>query len=125
DAFAGNFESHDEVGAAFCLYRRGEKVVDIWGGVADATTGAPWGEDTMALVFSTTKGVSAICAHLAAQRGLVDLDAPVAGYWPEFKAAGKESVPVRWLLGHRVGLPALDERISPEEVYAWDPVVQR
>lgn len=124
EAFAHNFEAHDEVGAAFSLYVRGEKVVDLWGGVADESTGRPWAEDTTVLVFSTTKGVTAICTHLLAQRGELDLDAPVATYWPEFKAEGKEDVPVRWLLSHRAGLPALARRVSPEEALAWDPIVE-
>jgi CubicO group peptidase (beta-lactamase class C family) len=125
DAFAKNFDSHEEVGAAFALYVKGTKVVDIWGGVADEATGRPWVEDTLQLVFSTTKGVTAICASLLAQRGELDLDAPVADYWPEFKAAGKENVPVRWLLGHRVGLPALHDTITPHEVLDWDTITSR
>lgn len=124
EAFASNFEKHGDVGAAFSLYVKGKKVVDLWGGTADAETDRPWGEDTTALVFSTTKGVTAICAHLLAQRGELDLDAPVAEYWPEFKAEGKENVPVRWLLGHRVGLPAVNAQLTPEQVLAWDPIVE-
>jgi len=125
EAFAKNFESHEEVGAAFALYVKGEKVVDIWGGTADVETGRPWEEDTLQLFFSTTKGVTAICANLLAQRGELDLDAPVAEYWPEFKAAGKENVPVRWLLGHRVGLPALHEPVTPAEALDWDTITSR
>lgn len=124
EAFARNFDVHGEVGAAFSLYVRGEKVVDLWGGIADEATGRPWVEDTTVLVFSTTKGVVAICANLLAQRGELDLDAPVSTYWPEFKAEGKENVPVRWLLSHRVGLPTVSVPVSPEQVYAWDPIVE-
>ncbi|HVT78956.1 MAG TPA: serine hydrolase domain-containing protein [Acidimicrobiales bacterium] len=124
DAFQANFDQHGDVGAAFALYKDGEKVVDLWGGVANQDTGAPWVEDTLQLVFSTTKGATAICAHLLAQRGDLDFDAPVAEYWPEFKANGKENVPVRWLLSHRVGLPVLDTPLTPEEYYAWEPVAQ-
>src|SRR6185436_17020948 len=94
DAFANNFDSHGDVGAAFSAYVKGEKVVDLWGGIADVETGRPWAEDTLQLFFSTTKGVAAICAHLLAQRGELDLDAPVANYWPEFKAEGKENITV-------------------------------
>ena len=97
DAFSANFERHGEVGAAFSLYLEGRKVVDVWGGVADEDAGRPWAEDTLQLVFSTTKGATAACAHLLAQRGELDLDAPVSQYWPEFKAEGKEQLPVRWL----------------------------
>ena len=78
DAFAANFERNGEVGAAFSLYHQGKKVVDLWGGVADVETGRPWAEDSIVMVFSSTKGATAICAHLLAQRGELDLDAPVA-----------------------------------------------
>ena len=123
EAFANNFAQHGDVGAAFSLYVKGEKVVDLWGGTADVSTSRPWEQDTLQLFFSTTKGVTAICAHLLAQRGELDLDAPVANYWPEFKAEGKENIPVRWLLGHRAGLPVVDVNLTPEQVCAWDPVV--
>jgi CubicO group peptidase (beta-lactamase class C family) len=124
DAFDANFTRGEEVGAAFSLYVKGRKVVDVWGGIADETTGRPWEENTLALVFSTTKGVTAIAAGLLAQRGELDLDAPVANYWPEFKAAGKENVPVRWLLSHRVGLPAVNAELTADQVLAWDPIVE-
>ena len=106
------------------LYHRGVKVVDLWGGVADVETGRPWVEDSIALVFSSTKGATAICAHLLAQRGELDLDAPVAEYWPEFAAAGKQDIPVRWLLSHRVGLPVFDNPMTAEEYLAWEPPVK-
>ena len=124
DAFAANFEKHGDVGAAFSLYHRGVKVVDLWGGVADLETGRPWVEDSIALVFSSTKGATAICAHLLAQRGELDLDAAVAEYWPEFAAAGKQDIPVRWLLSHRVGLPVFDNPMTAEEYLAWEPPVK-
>jgi CubicO group peptidase (beta-lactamase class C family) len=101
DAFAANFRDHGEVGAALCVYHRGHRVVDLWGGIADLTTGTPWAEDTLQYVFSTTKGFTATCAHLLVQRGELDLHAPVADYWPEFAATGKHHIPVRWLLSHR------------------------
>src|SRR5438128_3411953 len=123
EAFANNFDVNGEVGAAFSLYKDGAKVVDLWGGVANADTGAPWQEDTLQLVFSTTKGATAACASLLYQRGELDFDAPVAEYWPEFKANGKEDIPVRWLLSHRAGLPVLDVTLTPEQVYAWDPII--
>ena len=124
DAFAANFEKHGEVGAAFSLYHRGKKVVDLWGGVADVETGRPWAEDSIVMVFSSTKGATAICAHLLAQRGELDLDAPVAEYWPEFAAGGKQDIPVRWLLSHQVGLPVFDNPLTPEEFLAWEPPVK-
>ena len=124
DAFAANFEKHGEVGAAFSLYHRGKKVVDLWGGVADVETGRPWAEDSIVMVFSSTKGATAICAHLLAQRGELDLDAPVAEYWPEFAAGGKQDIPVRWLLSHQVGLPVFDNPLTPQEFLAWEPPVK-
>jgi CubicO group peptidase (beta-lactamase class C family) len=124
EAFAGNFAEHGEVGAATSVYVGGRKVVDLWGGVADRATGAPYTEDTLQLVFSTTKGATAACAHLLAQRGDLDLDAPVATYWPEFKAAGKGEIPVRWLLCHKAGLPYVDLPVTFEEALAWDPVIR-
>ncbi|MEO7193942.1 MAG: serine hydrolase domain-containing protein [Pseudonocardiaceae bacterium] len=122
DAFAANFRDHGDVGAALCVYHRGRRVVDLWGGIADPTHGAPWVEDTLQYVFSTTKGFTATCAHLLAQRGELDLDAPVADYWPEFAAAGKHHIPVRWLLSHRAGLPALDTPIPLADALAWHPM---
>ena len=93
-------------------------MVDLWGGVADADSGRLWSEDSIALVFSSTKGATAICAHLLAQRGELDLDAPVARCWPEFAAGGKQDIPVRWLLSHRVGLPVFDKPLTIEEFLA-------
>lgn len=123
EAFRANFGERHEVGAAFSAYHRGEKVVDLWGGTADETTGAPWEEDTIVLVFSTTKGATALTANLLAQRGELDLAAPVAAYWPEFAQAGKESVTVDHLLTHRAGLPWTDRHLTIEEALAWDPVI--
>lgn len=121
-AFEANFADGAEVGAAFAAYHRGHKVVDLWGGVADPATGRPWEEDTLVLVFSTTKGMTATCAHVLAEAGSLDLDAPVAAYWPEFAAAGKDAVTVADLLAHRAGLPWVDGTMSVQEVLAWDPV---
>jgi CubicO group peptidase (beta-lactamase class C family) len=122
-AFAANLASGQEVGAAVSVYLRGRKVVDLWGGIADPETGRPWERDTLQIVYSTTKAVTAACALLLAQRGELDLDAPVARYWPEFAAGGKERIPVRWLLTHQAGLPTLDHPITPAEAIAWEPVV--
>jgi CubicO group peptidase (beta-lactamase class C family) len=124
DAFARNFAEHGEVGAAASVYVGGHKVVDLWGGVADREAGTPYAVDTLQLVFSTTKGATAACANLLAQRGELDVDAPVATYWPEFKAAGKGEIPVRWLLCHKAGLPYVDATVTFEETLAWDPVIR-
>lgn len=122
DAFAANFRDLGEVGAALCVYLHGRCVVDLWGGIADLITGTPWAEDTLQYVFSTTKGFTATCAHLLVQRGQLDLDAPVTNYWPEFAANGKHHIPVRWLLSHRAGLPALDTPIPLADALVWHPM---
>ena len=124
EAFETNFAKYGDVGAAFALYVDGRKVVDIWGGLADAKKDRPWTADTTALVYSTSKGVSAIAAHLLAERGVLDLDAPVVAYWPEFGAEGKAGITVRQLLGHRAGLPTIERHITPDEALAWDPAVE-
>ena len=124
EAFQANFDAGSEVGAAFAAYHRGEKVVDLWGGIADPTTGRPWEEDSMVLVYSTTKGVTAMCAHRLAQEGALDVDAPVATYWPEFAQSGKESVTVADLLAHRAGLAWVDGTMSVDDMLAWDPVIR-
>jgi CubicO group peptidase (beta-lactamase class C family) len=123
EAFAANFAEHGEVGAAVSVVIDGRTVVDLWGGVADAATGAPYGEDTLQLVFSSTKGATALCASLLAQRGDLDVDAPVASYWPEFAQAGKGEIPVRWLLTHEAGLPFVDAPLELEDLLAWGPAV--
>ena len=123
DAFAANFETHGEIGAAACVYRDGRPVVDIWAGLADRDTGRPWKSDTPVLTFSSTKGFTAACTHLLVERGLLDLDAPIASYWPEFAAHGKENIPVRWILCHKAGVPAVDATLTLDQVLAWDPVV--
>ncbi|MER5702440.1 serine hydrolase domain-containing protein [Micromonospora sp. NPDC002296] len=123
EAFLANFETRSEIGAALSVYRHGREMVRLWGGVADPTTGRAWQEDTLQVVYSTTKSVPAACAHLLAQRGQLDLAAPVAEYWPEFAAAGKGGIPVRWLLSHQAGLPVLDRPIPLAEALAWEPMV--
>jgi CubicO group peptidase (beta-lactamase class C family) len=124
EAFAHNFEVGREAGAAFCLHVEGRKVVDLWGGAFDRDATQPYGQDTLQLVFSTTKGATAMCANLLAQRGELDVNAPVSAYWPEFAQAGKEDLPVLYLLTHQAGLPALDRSLTAEEVQAWHPVVE-
>jgi CubicO group peptidase (beta-lactamase class C family) len=108
NAFAENFARRGELGGACCAYHRGEKVVDLWGGVRDKASGAPWQEDTMVIVYSATKGLAAMTLALAHSRGWLDYEAPVARYWPEFAQQGKEALTVRQLLAHQAGLFALD-----------------
>ena len=112
EAFVRNFERGSELGAACCVYYRGEKVVDLWGGIRNASTGEPWEEDTMVLVYSTTKGIAGLAMALAHSRGLYDYDERVSTYWPEFAQQGKERITVRQLLSHQAGLYALDERVD-------------
>jgi CubicO group peptidase (beta-lactamase class C family) len=125
DALRSNFERRGEVGAACCVYLDGRPVVDIRAGIADVATGRPWAEDTLALVFSTTKGATAICANLLVERGLLDPDARVAEYWPEFAVNGKDDMPVRAVLSHRAGLPVVEGDFTLETALAWDPVVEQ
>lgn len=122
-AFATNFAQHDDVGAACAVYRDGRPVVDLWAGLADHERGRPWEEDTVQIVFSATKGITAACVHLLAERGQLDLDAPIAAYWPEFATQGKARIPVRWALCHKAGLAAVDGDLTVEQVLAWEPVV--
>jgi CubicO group peptidase (beta-lactamase class C family) len=124
DAFVANFGRHGEVGAAFSVHRYGRAIVDLWGGVTAPGTSDPYTGDTLQMVMSTTKGVVAIAAHILAEEGHLDFDAPVAQYWPEFAAEHKGKMPVRWLFSHSAGLAAIDTPLGVEDVYAWDPVVK-
>jgi len=124
DAFLANFTEHDEIGAACCVYRDGERVVDVWAGDADRAASRPWTRDTIVIVFSCTKGVTAVAANQLIEQGRLDPDAPVAEYWPEFSAAGKAEIPVAWVLSHRAGLAAIDAPdLTLDDVAAWDPVI--
>ncbi|WP_439104441.1 SDR family NAD(P)-dependent oxidoreductase [Celeribacter marinus] len=113
DAFEANFADREEVGASLCLNVDGKTVVDVWGGIASPATKAPWRSDTIVPVYSCTKAATALCAHILVDRGLLDLDQPVATYWPEFAAAGKADITVLMLLNHSAGLPALREKVAP------------
>ncbi|MEU6301968.1 serine hydrolase domain-containing protein [Streptomyces chartreusis] len=120
DAFVRNFGTLGERGAAFAVYRDGRKVVDLWAGTKDVDGTEPWQRGTAQVVRSATKGVAAAVLLALWQRGQLDLDAPVAEYWPEFKARGKERVLVRHVLNHRAGLPVLDRPLTPQE--SLDPL---
>jgi CubicO group peptidase (beta-lactamase class C family) len=109
-------------GASVAVYVDGEPVVDLWGGYADAERTHPWQRDTITNVWSTTKTMTALCALILADRGDIDLDAPVANYWPEFAAAGKEKVLLRHVLGHTAGLSTWDEPVTLEQLYDWPTV---
>ena len=119
-AFERNLAERRELGAACAAYVRGEKVVDVWGGVRDARSGASWDEDTLVILYSTSKGLAAMTLALLHSRGLLDYDERVATYWPEFAQNGKERITVRELLGHEAGLPVVDERLDPELIADFD-----
>jgi CubicO group peptidase (beta-lactamase class C family) len=110
--FAENFARRRELGGACCAYHRGEKVVDLWGGIRDKQTGDPWEKDTMVIVYSATKGLAAMTLAIAHSRGWLDYEERVCTYWPEFAQQGKERVTVRQLLAHQAGLYALDEPLD-------------
>ncbi|MFE9878023.1 serine hydrolase domain-containing protein [Streptomyces sp. NPDC005784] len=120
EAFAGNFAALGDRGAAVTVYRDGHKVVELWGGTRDVDGTEPWQRGTAQIVRSATKGVAAAVLLLLAQRGHLDLDAPVGAYWPEYKAHGKEHTRVRHLLAHRAGVPVLDRPLSPAEAADLD-----
>ncbi len=135
EAFVENFARRRELGGACCVYRGGEKVVDLWGGVRDKRTGDPWERDTMVIVYSATKGLAAMTLAIAQSRGWLDYDERVAHYWPEFAQHGKERITVRQLLAHQAGLFAIDEpvdrtiladldalaRVLARQTPAWEP----
>ncbi len=128
ETFAEHFDHHPstglpELGAAVCIEVDGRRVVDLWGGFADVARTRAWAPDTLACVCSCTKGMTAIAVHRLAERGLVEYDAPVAEYWPEFAAAGKERVTVRHLLTHSAGLTKLRDPLGPGGIYHWNTVV--
>jgi len=118
-AFAELFNDPQQRGAALCVQLGGQTVLDIWAGSADKNTGYEWAEDTLVNLFSCTKTFTAVCALQLVAEGKLDLDAPVARYWPEFASAGKERISLRQILCHRAGLPALRELLPPEALYDW------
>ena len=118
EALAESLDKKD-VGASVAIFVDGEPVVDIWGGYADEARTRPWERDTITNVWSTTKTMTALCALILADRGEIDLDAPVAKYWPEFAAAGKEKVLLRHVLGHTAGLPVWEKPLTVEQLYDW------
>lgn len=120
EAFIENFSRRNELGGACCIYLHGEKVVDLWGGVRDRATGAPWEEDTMVVVFSTTKGMSAMTLALANSRGWLDYDERVCTYWPEFGRQGKDRITVRQLLAHQAGLFGFDAPVDKSVIADLD-----
>jgi len=123
EAFGENF-ALGEIGAAVCVYHDGRPVVELAAGKVDPSTGRPYTLETLQPIMSVSKGIVAIAINMLADRDLIDLDAPVSNYWPEFAQAGKHDIPVRWLLTHQAGLAALDRRVSLTELLCWTPVVE-
>lgn len=124
EALASSLADGD-VGASVAVYIDGEPAVDLWGGHVDAARTTPWERDTIVNTWSTTKTMAALCVLMLADRGELDPAAPVAEYWPEFAAAGKEHVQVRHLLGHTAGLPTWDEPMTVEDLYDWTTATER
>ena len=120
EVFQRSFEEDRETGASLAVVLDGRPVVDLWGGYADAARTRAWERDTIVNLYSTTKGLTALCAHVLADRGELDLDAPVARHWPEFAQAGKGEIPVRQLLCHQAGLPGLRRKVELEDLYDWE-----
>ena len=112
DEFARNFAERGELGAACAMYHKGQKVVDLWGGYRDGRTRTPWAEDTLVIVFSSTKGIAGMTVAVAQGQGLFEYDAPIAQYWPEFAQAGKKDITVRQLLDHEAGLCVIDPPLN-------------
>ncbi|MGI9602038.1 MAG: serine hydrolase domain-containing protein [Acidimicrobiales bacterium] len=119
DAFAANFD-HGDIGASCAVIVNGELRVDLWGGTRDIAGRVPWEDDTIVNVWSTTKMMTALCVLMLHDRGALSVDAPMADYWPEFAANGKEGVLVRHVLGHTAGLPVFDEFVDDIAVFDWD-----
>lgn len=125
EAFVDNFVAHDELGASLAVEIEGRPVVDLWAGWRDAEAMEPWQADTIGVVFSNTKPATALCAHLLVDDGLLDLDRPVAHYWPDFAVEGKGDTTVRMLLDHSAGLPALREKLPQDAAFDWELMTTR
>jgi CubicO group peptidase (beta-lactamase class C family) len=125
DAFAANFAERDEIGASVAVAVRGEPVVNLWAGWADPGRTRAWQQDTLTNVWSTTKAMTSLCAHILMDRGELDPDAPVARYWPEFAAGGKSGITVRQIMSHQSGLTGLLVPSTVSDYYDWDKITAR
>ena len=123
DLLEKQFVEGEHIGAGVSVYHHGRKVVDIWGGLADEDAGTPWQEETLALSYSTTKGLTATCLHVLADRGLIDYAAPVSKYWPEFAQNGKEGITVYHVLTHQAGVPQIPEGLAGAGLFDWERVI--
>jgi len=124
EAFMANYREEDEVGSALHVVRSGQSVVDIWGGWRDGARSREWQRDTLVCVMSVSKGIAGIAFNMLIDRGLIDIDAPVASYWPEFGANGKERLPVRYILDHRSGLPIVTDPLWPGAIFDREAMVR-
>jgi CubicO group peptidase (beta-lactamase class C family) len=120
DVFSENFRQRGEVGASVAVSIDERMVVDLWAGVASQATQSPWSRSTIVNVYSASKGLTALCVHRLVDQGKLDLDAPIACYWPEFAQAGKSELPVHLVLSHRAGLPAIKQPLSADALYDWE-----
>ena len=123
DIFEKNFTERNDLGASFCAVHNGEVIVDLWGGYLDEDHLRPWEQDTIITVYSTTKAMTLLCVLLLVDRGEIELDHPVAKYWPEFAAKGKDAISVRQVLAHSSAVPGLDEPVEPAGLYDWERMV--
>ena len=123
EAFRQNFLAGKETGASLAVIQDGETVLDLWGGYTDAAHSRPWEPDTLVNVFSTTKLVTALCILLLAERGQVDLDAPLASYWPEFTSHGKDKIILRQVLSHTAGLPGFTPKVTFDDLFDWEKII--
>ncbi len=124
EEFERNFAERGELGASLCVWHDGEKVVDLWGGIADPTSGREWDADTIQVLMSCSKGVTATCAHLLVDQGLLDLESPVSRYWPEFGQHGKRDILVRQILTHQSGVAHVDGQVPAGGFNDWDLMVK-
>ena len=124
EAFAQNFEERHEVGASVAVVRNGQYLVDLWGGWADEARSRPWEADSIVNVWSTTKGFVSLSAHMLIDRGQLELDKPVADYWPEFAQAGKAEITVRQLMSHRAGVAGWAEPVTEDIMYDWEKLCE-
>lgn len=123
DQFLENFRTHGELGANVCVTHLGDTVLDLWGGIRNERSSEPWEKDTVVTVFSSTKGVTALCINMAIDRGILDLNTPIAEYWPEFGQNGKETATLAMALDHSLGVPHVRDKVRPGGFYDWDYIV--
>ena len=124
ETFSQQLQEKDEIGAAFAVYYRGQPLLDLWGGYADSEQNQLWQADTLQLVFSASKAVTTIAIHQLTERGLLEVNNPIAFYWPEFARAGKEAITIAQVMTHRAAMARVDGRLTAEDIWAWQPVVE-